>query len=78
MKEVGLPEEKKIFVSQSLCPYYKMLHCVKVSKYEVFSGPYFPVFSPNTGKSGPEKTPYADTFLAVLWSKSQKLLDGKF
>ena len=24
----------------------------------VFSGPYFPVFSPNTGKYGPEKTPY--------------------
>ena len=27
----------------------------KVSKYGVFSGPYFPVF-------GPEKTPYLDTF----------------
>ena len=27
----------------------------KVSKYRVFSGPYFPVF-------GPEKTPYLDTF----------------
>ena len=24
------------------------------------------VFSPNTGKYGPEKTPYLDTFLAVL------------
>ena len=32
----------------------------KVSKYGVFSGPYFPVF-------GPEKTPYLDTFLAVLF-----------
>ena len=29
-----------------------------VSKYGVFSGPYFPVF-------GPEKTPYLDTFHAV-------------
>ena len=38
----------------------------KVSKYEVFSGPYFPVFSPNTEKYGPEKTPYMDTFHAVL------------
>ena len=47
----------------------------KVSKYGVFSGPYFPalglnterysVFSPSTGKCGPEKTPYLDTFHAV-------------
>ena len=37
----------------------------KVSKYGVFSGPYFPVFSPNTGKYGPEKTSYLDTFDAV-------------
>ena len=27
----------------------------KVFKYGVFSGPYFTVFSPNTGKYGPEK-----------------------
>ena len=32
----------------------------KVSKYGVFSGPYFPVF-------GPEKTPYLDTFHEVKW-----------
>ena len=31
----------------------------------VFSGPYFPVFSPDTGKYGPEKTPYLDNFHAV-------------
>ena len=31
----------------------------------VFPGPYFPVFSRNTGKYGPEKTPYLDTFHAV-------------
>ena len=37
----------------------------KVSKYGVFSGPYFLVFSQNTGKYGPEKTPYFDTFHAV-------------
>ena len=37
----------------------------KVSKYGVFSGPYFPVFSPNAGKYGPEKSPYLDTFHAV-------------
>ena len=27
----------------------------KVSKYEIFSGPHFPVFSPNTGKYRPER-----------------------
>ena len=27
----------------------------KVSKYRVFSGPYFPVFGLNTGKYRPEK-----------------------
>ena len=37
----------------------------KVSKYEVISGPYFPVFSLNTGKYGPVITPYLDTFHAV-------------
>ena len=37
----------------------------KVSKYGDFSGSYFPVFSPNTGKYRPEKTPYLDTFNAV-------------
>ena len=37
----------------------------KVSKYGVISGSYFPVFSPNTGKYGPEITPYLNTFHAV-------------
>ena len=38
----------------------------------IISGPYFPafglisVFSPNTGKYGPEITRYLDTFRAVL------------
>ena len=36
-----------------------------VPKYGVFSSPYFSVFSPNTGKYGPEKTPYLDTLPAV-------------
>ena len=39
--------------------------CVKKSNYGVISGLYFPVFSPNTGKYGPEITPYLDTFHAV-------------
>ena len=36
-----------------------------VSKYGVISGPYFPVFSPNTGKYGPEIALYLDPFHAV-------------
>ena len=35
-----------------------------MSKYGVISGPYFLLFSPNTGKYGPEITPYLDTFHA--------------
>ena len=38
----------------------------KVSKCGVISGPYFPVFSPNTGKYRPEITPYLDTSHAVV------------
>ena len=37
----------------------------KVSKYGVFSGLYFPVFSPSIVKYGPEKNPYLDTFRAM-------------
>ena len=44
----------------------KMTTVWKVSKYGVISGPYFPIFSHNTGKYGPEITPYLDTFHAVL------------
>ena len=35
-------------------------------KYGAFSGPYFPAFSLDTGKDGPEKTLYLDSFHAVL------------
>ena len=41
----------------------------KVCKYAVISGPYFPVFSPNTGKYGPEITAYLDTFHAEITVK---------
>ena len=37
-----------------------------MSKYRVFSGPYLPVFNPNTVKYGSEKTSYLDTFHAVI------------
>ena len=48
----------------------------KVSKYWVFSGSYFPVFSPNTGKYGPEKTPYLDTFHAVISRSENNIFGG--
>ena len=61
------------------CWLIKLLITVwKVSKYWVFFGPYFPVFglnteiygvnlfSPNTGKDGPEKNPYLETFHVVM------------
>ena len=57
-------ERKKLLEETSLYPAWK------VFKYGVISGPYFPVFglkfSPNTGKYGPETTPYLDTFHAVV------------
>ena len=46
----------------------EILHCVKSVQIRSFSGPYFSVFGLNTGKYGPEKTPYLNTFHAVLSS----------
>ena len=40
-----------------------------MSRYRVISGPYFLVFGLNTGKYGPEITPYLDTFYAVYTLK---------
>ena len=37
-------------------------------------GDLLSVFSPNTGKYGPEKTPYLDSFHAVLITKKEKLV----
>ena len=39
-------------------------------KYGFFSGPYFRVLRLNTGKHGPEKTSYLDTFHAVSFTIS--------
>ena len=48
-----------------------------MSKYGVFSGPYFPVSGLNTevylGKYGPEKTPNLDTW-RIVWYQSIKIL----
>ena len=45
----------------------------KCPNAEYFSGPYFPVFSPNTGKYEPKKTPYLDTFHTVKSLKREKV-----
>ena len=37
-----------------------------MSKYGVFSGPYFSAFGLNMGIYGPWKTPYLDTFHPVI------------
>ena len=56
-----------MFTSYSICSAnIKTSTAWKVFKYGVITGPYFPVFSPNTGKYRPEITPYMDTFHAVL------------
>ena len=38
-----------------------------MSKCGVFTGPYFPEFGLNTGKYGPEKSSYLDSFHAVFY-----------
>ena len=48
---------------------HKWITTWEVSKYGFISGPYFPVFSPNIGKYGPEITPYFDTFGTVINGK---------
>ena len=40
----------------------------KESKYGVFSGPYFPAFSPNMAKYGPEKSSVFGHIFAQLES----------
>ena len=47
-----------VYISRNVNRY----HCVKSVQIRSFSGPYFPVFSSNTEKYGPEKTSYLDTF----------------
>ena len=67
----GVKENEKNWIAiKRQTAYYNIiitydLTAWKASKYGVFSGPYFPVFSPNTGKYGPGKAPYLDAFHAV-------------
>ena len=54
-----------------------IIHCVKSVQIRRFSGPHFSVFSPNTGKHGPEKTLYLDTFHRVINSNFNQLFGLK-
>ena len=53
-------------IGQKYCEFYWLVccksHCVKSVQIRSF---FWFVFSPNTGKYRPEKTPYLDTFNAV-------------
>ena len=46
---------------------YSTYHTRKVSRYGVIPGPYFPAFSQNAEKYGPEITPHLDTFHAEIF-----------
>ena len=54
--------EKNTGQSNSVLVFWCGYTVWKVPKYGYFSDPYFPVFCPNTGKYGPEKTPYFGHF----------------
>ena len=54
--------EKNTGQSNSVLVFWWGYTVWKFPKYGYFSDPYFPVFSPNTGKYGPEKTPYFGHF----------------
>ena len=56
----------RIIQLKTLQNFYKTCTAWNSVQYGVISGPYFPVFGLNTGKYGPEITPYLDTFHAVL------------
>ena len=63
-----LPPVNNNVVSKNI--WHKQGFCInntswKVFKYGVFSGLCFPVFTSNTGKYGPQKTLYLETFHAI-------------
>ena len=57
--------ECEILLCRILFPFRNRNTAWKVSKYEVFSGPYFPKFRLDARKYRLEKTLYLDTFHAV-------------
>ena len=70
-----------LFVDRSyLCQKWIKYTAWKVSKYGVFSGPYFPVFGLNTDfyYSGQNKTQYLVTFHAVIAIHIYKRMYAKY
>ena len=66
LTEATFPETSSKSLTEKKYQSQQIFHAArKVSKYGVFSGPYFPVFGLNTGKYGSEKTPYLDNFQAI-------------
>ena len=55
----------KILENQQRLRWISFAVTLKSVQIRSFFGPYFPVFTPNSGKCGPEKTPYLDTFHVV-------------
>ena len=56
----------KLIDRVSLFTHYSTLHCVKRVQKRSYYWSVFPcIRTPNTGKYGPEITPYLDTFHAV-------------
>ena len=79
--------QNKVFNNSHAAFIWENTTARKVSKYEVISGTYFPVFglnteryfvslrfSPNAGKYRPEITPYLDIFHAVHESEKIHVL----
>ena len=52
---------------ESLKVHCHVFHCIKRVQMRIFSGSYFPVFSPNTGMYGPGTSSYLDNFYAVVF-----------
>ena len=65
-----------MFLMVNIVIYYNPIHDIRKTYVEpvlksVEMRNYFSVFSPNTGKYGPEITPYLDTFHALLYNIKQ-------
>ena len=68
-----------IGTSHMICSANEIWHTAwKMSKYGVISGPHFPAFSPNTGKYGPEITPYLETFYAATLDWNELILANTY
>ena len=65
---VGLVKYLPAFAPRGKCPNteFSLAHVFLYSDWIRRFTAYISVFSTHTGKYGPEKTPYLDTFLAVL------------